>query len=574
MFIANRGEIATRIARTADRLGMTSIAPATDGREALDLLDIDAVVAAARATNADAIHPGFGFLAENAAFAEAVTAAGIAWVGPPPGAIRAMGDKAAARRLAASLGIPTIAGYDDADQSDEALTTAAQRIGTPLLIKPAAGGGGKGMRTVRDPGRLSAELAAARREARTAFGDDRLILERLIEGARHVEIQVLFDRAESGVHLGERDCSVQRRHQKVLEEAGSPAVDGALRERMGEAALSVGTSGRLRRCRDLRIPPGRPRRLHVPRDEHAPPGGAPGHGADHRLGISSRTSCGSRPASRSDWPRTMSPSTATRSRSACMPEDAEAGFLPATGRVERLRWPAGDGIRVDAGIAEGDEVTGRFDPMLAKIIAHGRDRGRRARPTDGRARLDRGAGPDDEPSIPALARARARRSRWRGPDEHARSDLAAGRLGGADGRARGCMVGGGIGVDRNVRRARAAEPSWAGGWRLNGPPSARVLAEDEVRQVTAMTSRRRDLPPRSSTSCASATPSTWTSPAAVPRSASPHRPTWIAPPEPPRAVAPPARSTWWRRCPAESSRSTCRAARPSPPGTRSSPSRP
>ncbi|MBA2756782.1 MAG: helix-turn-helix domain-containing protein, partial [Chloroflexi bacterium] len=488
LFIANRGEIATRIARTADRLGMTSIAPATDGREALDLLDIDAVVAAARAKNADAIHPGFGFLAENAAFAEAVTAAGITWVGPPPGAIRAMGDKAAARRLAASLEIPTIAGYDDADQSDEALTTAAQRIGTPLLIKPAAGGGGKGMRTVRDPGRLSAELAAARREAQTAFGDDRLILERLIEGARHVEIQVLFDRAESAVHLGERDCSVQRRHQKVLEEAGSPAVDGALRKRMGEAALTLaravdyegaGTcefllddrgdftflemntrlqvehpvteliTGRDLVADQLRIAAGEP--LGLAQDDVA----FDGHAIEVRL----------------------------------YAEDAEAGFLPATGRVERLRWPAGDGIRVDAGIAEGDEVTGRFDPMLAKIIAHGHDRGdaldrltaaldstvvlglttnlrflrwlvREPVVRDGEVRtntLDRIWPPDDW-----VARTAVPEAAW--------SAAASALIETSDARE---------------PAAREADP-WAGAWRLNGPPSVRVLAEDEVRQVTAM----------------------------------------------------------------------------------------
>jgi len=481
LFIANRGEIATRIARTADRLGMTPIAAATDGREALDLLDMDAVVAAARATNADAIHPGFGFLAENAAFAEAVTAAGITWVGPPPGAIRAMGDKAAARRLAASLEIPTIAGYDDADQSDEALTTAAQWIGTPLLIKPAAGGGGKGMRTVRDPGRLSAELAAARREARTAFGDDRLILERLIEGARHVEIQVLFDRAGSGAHLGERDCSVQRRHQKVLEEAGSPAVDGALRERMGEAALTLvravdyegaGTcefllddrgdftflemntrlqvehpvteliTGRDLVADQLRIAAGEP--LGLAQDDVA----FDGHAIEVRL----------------------------------YAEDAEAGFLPATGRVERLRWPAGDGIRVDAGIAEGNEVTGRFDPMLAKIIAHGRDRG---------DALDRLTAALDSTVVLGLT-TNLRFLRWlvREPvvrDGEVRTNTLDRIWPPDDWMARTAVPEAAWSAAASAlietSDAREADP-WAGGWRLNGPPSARVLAEDEVRQVT------------------------------------------------------------------------------------------
>jgi excisionase family DNA binding protein len=239
LFVANRGEIAARITRTCDRLGITAIVPATDGPDALDLLDSPSVIAAARAARADAIHPGFGFLAENAAFAEAVVAAGIRWIGPPSAAIRAMGDKAAARQLARRLGIPTIDGYDDADQGDAALAKAAGRIGYPILIKPAAGGGGKGMRTVRDAAELSAQLAAARREAHGAFGDDRLVLERFLAGPRHVEVQVLFDGHGHGVHLGERDCSLQRRHQKVLEETPSPRVRRPIRRRLTDAALAL-----------------------------------------------------------------------------------------------------------------------------------------------------------------------------------------------------------------------------------------------------------------------------------------------------------------------------------------------
>ncbi len=374
LFIANRGEIAARIARTCEHLRITAVVPSTDGPDAVDLLDAEAVVAAARRANADALHPGFGFLAENADFAERVIGAGIKWVGPPPAAIRAMGDKAAARKLAASLGIPTPAGYDDDDQSDEALIAAAERIGYPLLVKPAAGGGGKGMRTVRDPDRLPTDLAAARREAQAAFSDDRLILERLLEGARHVEIQVLFDGHGNGVHLGERDCSIQRRHQKVLEEAPSPAVNGTIRRAMGDAArtlaqavgyVSAGTcefllddrgtftflemntrlqvehpvteltTGRDLVADQLRIAAGEP--LGLTQDDVA----LDGHAIEVRL----------------------------------YAEDAEHGFLPATGRIERLRWPSGDGIRVDAGVAEGEEVGSRFDPMLAKIIARGDDRG-------------------------------------------------------------------------------------------------------------------------------------------------------------------------------------------------------
>ena len=373
LFVANRGEIAARITRTCDVLGITPIVPPTDGPDSLDLLDIDGVVAAALDAHADAVHPGFGFLAENADFAAAVEAAGLRWVGPPPAAIRTMGDKAAARRLAHELGIPTVAGYDGDEQDDATLRRAAKRIGYPILVKPAAGGGGKGMRTVRSASDLPAALAAARREAAASFGDDRLILERLIEGPRHVEVQLLFDSSGAGVHLGERDCSIQRRHQKVLEETPSPAVRPATRRRLTDAALALGravgyvsagtcefllddagevfflemntrlqvehpvtelVTGRDLVADQIRIAAGDP--LGFAQGDVRPTG----HAIEVRL----------------------------------YAEDAEAGFLPATGRIVALHWPNGTGVRVDAGIVEGDEITGRFDPMLAKIVAHGADR--------------------------------------------------------------------------------------------------------------------------------------------------------------------------------------------------------
>jgi 3-methylcrotonyl-CoA carboxylase alpha subunit len=377
VFIANRGEIAVRIGRTCERLGIRAITPSSSGRDALDLLDIDAVVAAAKNAQADALHPGFGFLAENADFADSVIAAGVRWIGPPPTAIRTMGDKAAARRLAAERGVPTPVGYDDPDQSDEALTRAADRIGYPLLVKPAAGGGGKGIRTLRIAKRLPKELAAARREAAAAFADDRLILEQLIEGARHVEIQVLFDAHGNGVHLGERDCSLQRRHQKVLEEAPSPAVlasvGGDLRRRMGEAALtlagavgyqSAGTCEFLVDERGAFTFLEMNTRLQV---EHPVTELVTGRDLVEdqiRIAAGEPLGFGQRDVSYDGH--------AIEAR--LYAEDAEHGFLPATGRIERLVWPSGDGIRVDAGVVEGDEVGGRFDPMLAKIIAHGRDR--------------------------------------------------------------------------------------------------------------------------------------------------------------------------------------------------------
>jgi acetyl-CoA/propionyl-CoA carboxylase biotin carboxyl carrier protein len=373
VFVANRGEIAARIRRSCDLLGIEAIVPPTEGQAALDLLDIDGVVAAAIEARADAVHPGFGFLAENADFAEAVEAAGIRWVGPPPAAIRAMGDKAAARHLARRLGIPTIEGYDGDDQSDAALTRAARRIGFPILVKPAAGGGGKGMRAVHSAAELRDALAGARREALAAFGDERLILERLLEGPRHVEVQLLFDAHGHGVHLGERDCSIQRRHQKVLEETPSPAVRPATRKRLTEAALAIGrevgyvSAGT---CEFLLDDAGNVfflemnTRLQV---EHPVTELVTGRDlvAD-QLRIAAGEPLGF------DQRDVRSTGHAIEVR--LYAEDADAGFLPATGPILAVQWPAGEGIRVDAGIAVGDDVSGRFDPMLAKIVAHGADR--------------------------------------------------------------------------------------------------------------------------------------------------------------------------------------------------------
>ncbi|HET9085309.1 MAG TPA: biotin carboxylase N-terminal domain-containing protein [Candidatus Limnocylindrales bacterium] len=473
VFIANRGEIANRIKRTCDALGIRAIVPDTTGSDPLDLLDQTAVVAAALAARADAVHPGFGFLAENAGFAQHVSDAGIAWIGPPPSAIRAMGDKAAARRLAAQLGVATPAGYEEPDQSDEALTAAAETIGVPLLIKPAAGGGGKGMRTVRDLGRLPAELASARREALSAFGDDRLILERLLEGARHVEIQVLFDRHGNGVHLGERDCSLQRRHQKVLEEAGSPAVEAALRERMGAAALDLATAVGYESagtCEFLLDERGTftflemNTRLQV---EHPVTEFVTGRDlvADQIRIVAGELLGFTQPDVSYDG-------HAIEVR--VYAEDAEHDFLPATGRILRLRWPTGEGIRVDAGVAEGDEVGGRFDPMLAKVIAHGSDRAEA---------LDRLTRALDETVILGLT-TNLRFLRWLVREPAVR-----------DGVARTDTLERIWPPDDWERRARIPDAAWttaarllladhgADGFRLNAAPSARLSAEDETRSV-------------------------------------------------------------------------------------------
>ncbi len=423
------------------------------------------MTAAAVAAQADAVHPGFGFLAENAEFAEAVIAAGLRWIGPPPAAIRAMGDKAAARQLARRLGVPTIEGYDGAAQTDAALTKAAQRIGYPILVKPAAGGGGKGMRTVRSSADLPAQLAAARREAQASFSDDRLVLERFLEGPRHVEVQVLFDAYGNGVHLGERDCSLQRRHQKVLEETPSPAVRGPLRRRLTDAALllarevgyvSAGTcefllddsgdvfflemntrlqvehpvtelvTGRDLVADQIRIAAGEPLGLGQADIQSS------GHAIEVRL----------------------------------YAEDAEAGFLPATGPILGVRWPAGEGIRVDAGIERGDAVTGRFDPMLAKVVAHGATR---------REALARLTGALDETVVLGLT-TNLRFLRWlvrqavviRGEARIDTLDVT-------------WQPG-----DSDAVPPIPSERSWAeaarlldaGGWRMNGPARARLVADD------------------------------------------------------------------------------------------------
>ena len=468
LFIANRGEIAARISRTCARLGIAAIVPDTDGARAVDLLSIEAVVAAAGSAGADALHPGFGFLAENAAFAEAVIAAGIRWVGPPPAAIRAMGDKAAARRLARDLGVPTVAGYDGVDQSAETLARAAAEIGVPLLVKPSAGGGGKGMRTVTDLGELDDAVGAARREARTAFGDDRVILERFLEGPRHVEVQLLFDAHGNGVHLGERDCSLQRRHQKVLEETPSPAVEPAIRRRLTDAALTLGRAvGYVGAgtCEFLLADDGTVAflemntRLQV---EHPVTEAVTGRDlvAD-QLHVAAGNLLG---FEQSDvrW-------TGHAIEVRLYAEDAEEGFLPATGRIVELRWPTGEGIRVDAGVELGTEVGGRFDPMLAKIIAHGSDR---------RTALACLTQALDETVVLGLT-TNLRFLRWlvRRPevtDGEARIDTL----------ERIWPATGGSSEQPPDAAWRAAARLLGGGWRLNARPSIRLASDGMERVVT------------------------------------------------------------------------------------------
>jgi 3-methylcrotonyl-CoA carboxylase alpha subunit len=383
LLVANRGELVVRIARTCRQLGIRSLGLVAEDQarawwtgavhEIVPLdgtyLDGDAVIAAALAAGADAIHPGYGFLAENADFAESVIAAGLIWIGPPPAAMRALGDKAAARQLAQNLGVPTLPGYDGADQSDAKLGREARRVGFPVLIKPSAGGGGKGMHVVSAPRDLSETLARARREAKASFGDDRLILERYLARPRHVEVQLLADTHGSVVHLGERECSLQRRHQKVIEESPSPAVNAKLRKSLGEAAIRLAKEAGYvgaGTAEFLLAPDGSfyflelNARLQV---EHPVTEMVTGRDlvAD-QIAIAEGRPLG---FSQADIKLT---GHAVEAR--LYAEDARCDFLPATGYVHRVTWPSGEGVRVDAGVGEADVIGVRYDPLLAKVIVH------------------------------------------------------------------------------------------------------------------------------------------------------------------------------------------------------------
>ena len=392
LLIANRGEIAIRVARGARELGIAPVGVYSDAdehayfREALDAsvrigpgpanesyLDGERIVAAAKTLGADAIHPGYGFLSERASFARMVVDAGLVFVGPTPDAIAAMGSKIDAKRRVREFGVPVVPGYDGDDQNEQTLRAQAETIGTPLLIKASAGGGGRGMRVVDDLAQFSEALASAKREAKAAFGDDTMLLERYLHRPRHVEFQILADAHGTTVHLGERECSIQRRHQKVLEEAPSVALDSALRARMGEAAVNAARSvgytnaGTAEFMLDddgafyflemnarlqvehpvtelvygvdlvheqLRIANGE--RLRFTQEELVPRGWA----------IEARLNA----------------------------EDPAHDFLPQSGTITAFGVPRAPGVRLDAGFRAGDDVPVYYDSMLAKIIVWGADR--------------------------------------------------------------------------------------------------------------------------------------------------------------------------------------------------------
>jgi acetyl-CoA/propionyl-CoA carboxylase biotin carboxyl carrier protein len=392
VLVANRGEIAVRVTRTLRRLGVRTVTVYSDadrgaphvqaGDVAVRLgpapaaesyLAIDRLLEAASASGAQAVHPGYGFLSESAEFARACAGAGLAWIGPTAEAIETMGDKIRAKACVAAAGVPVLPGAGEAGSTDDDLAEAAPGVGFPLMVKAAAGGGGKGMRVVRDAAALPDALAAARREARGAFGDGTLLLERYVEGPRHIEVQVLGDHHGTVVHLGERECSLQRRHQKVVEEAPSAVVDPALRERLGKAAVEAARAVDYTGAGTVEFIATADAgeffflemntRLQV---EH--PVTEAVTGVD-LVEWQVRVAAGEPLAFVQD--DVVLSGHAIEAR--VYAEDPARGFLPTGGRVLAAHQRAG-GVRVDTGVARGSVISSDYDPMLAKVIAHGADR--------------------------------------------------------------------------------------------------------------------------------------------------------------------------------------------------------
>ncbi|MCD2466711.1 ATP-grasp domain-containing protein [Streptomyces sp. MBT42] len=389
VLVANRGEIAVRVIRTLRALGVRAVAVYSDAdadarhvREAdtavrigpppasESYLSVAALLDAARRTGAQAVHPGYGFLAENAGFAQACADAGLVFIGPPAAAISLMGDKITAKETVKAAGVPVVPGAADPE-----LEAAAHELGAPVLLKPSAGGGGKGMRLVRDLSTLTEEIASARREARASFGDDTLLVERWIDRPRHIEIQVLADAHGNVVHLGERECSLQRRHQKIIEEAPSVLLTPEIRASMGaaavEAARSCGYVGA--GTVEFIVPGGDPSsyyfmemntRLQVE------------HPVTELITGIDLVEWQLRVASGEPLPFAQEDITLTgwAIEARICAEDPSRGFLPSGGTVLSLNEPAGEGVRTDSGLSEGTEVSSLYDPMLSKVIVHAEDR--------------------------------------------------------------------------------------------------------------------------------------------------------------------------------------------------------
>ena len=397
VLIANRGEIACRIIRTARRLGLRTIAVYSEAdRAALHVkladeahsiglapaaqsyLSIDKLIATARVSRADCIHPGYGFLSENAAFAQACIDAGITFIGPPPSAMRAMGLKDHAKALMEKAGVPVVPGYHGEMQEPKFLKQKAYEIGYPVLIKAVAGGGGKGMRRVDKHADFDAALAGAMREAKSAFGDERVLVEKYVTAPRHIEMQIFADSHGNAIHLNERDCSLQRRHQKVIEEAPAPGMSAGLRSAMGAAAVAAakavdyvgaGTvefiadgAGGLKQGAFWFMEMNTRLQVEHPVTEVVT-------GLD-LVEWQFRIAAGEKLLLKQDQVRLDGHAVEAR----LYAEDPEHSFLPSTGRLIALQFPPGVGLRVDTGVAAGDEGTPFYDPMIAKLIAHGNSR--------------------------------------------------------------------------------------------------------------------------------------------------------------------------------------------------------
>jgi acetyl-CoA/propionyl-CoA carboxylase biotin carboxyl carrier protein len=392
VLVANRGEIAVRIFRALRDLGIGSVAVYSDvDRSALhpgyadeafalggatsaeSYLVIEKLLRAAEATGAGAVHPGYGFLAENAGFARAVEEAGLVWIGPPPAAIELMGSKTRARQAMQAAGVPIIPGTTDPVGSAEEVVALGEQLGYPLLIKAAAGGGGKGMKTVFSADEAAQALASAEREGRSYFADASVYVERYLEDPRHVEVQVLADAFGNVIHLGERDCTIQRRHQKLIEETPSPAVDEALRARIGQIAVDAARAAGYRSAgtiEGLLAPDGSyyfmemNTRIQVEHTVTELVAGIDLVRAQIRIALGEPLELAQEDV------RLRGHAIECRINA----EDPSAGFLPSPGTITLYREPAGPGVRVDSGVGEGSVVSPLYDPMVAKLIVHGADR--------------------------------------------------------------------------------------------------------------------------------------------------------------------------------------------------------
>jgi 3-methylcrotonyl-CoA carboxylase alpha subunit len=496
ILIANRGEIACRVARTAKRMGVATVAVYSDADarsrhvaladEALRIgtapaadsyLRADRIIDAARRSGAQAVHPGYGFLSESADFAEACERAGLVFIGPSAAAIRTMGDKSAAKDAMQKAGVPVVPGYHGERQEDDFLRSEARRIGYPVLIKASGGGGGKGIREVRAPEDFDAALAACRREAKSAFGEDRVLVEQYIERPRHIEVQVFADGHGACLHLFERDCSLQRRHQKVIEEAPAPGMTDGRRREMGEAAVAAARAVGYVGAGTVEFIVDRAGKFHFmemnTRLQVEHPVTEMITGLD-LVEWQLRVAAGERLPQRQEELRIDGHAFEAR----IYAEDPGRDFLPATGKILHLATPAeSPQVRVDTGVRAGDAVTSHYDPMIAKLIVHDRDRARALARLDAALAEFEVAGPVT--NVDFLRRlARCRAFAEGAPDtgliERQRSDLLA--PAGPPGEAVLALAA------LSIQLGRAADrPSpWglADGWRLGRrDPSALVFAD-------------------------------------------------------------------------------------------------